>query len=146
MNNRGAAGPTVLCVDDSEGHLKLLELALGSRDMRVETARSGHEALTLLQSRTPDALIVDVEMPFMDGFELARRVRRVRRFAHVPIVVLTASEKDDLELRLEASGADRLLRKPVRGQNLPQVVMEAMRARTSRQVSGESAGPASPGA
>ncbi|MEX2501700.1 MAG: response regulator [Trueperaceae bacterium] len=125
------ASPTVLCVDDSAGHLKLLQLTLESRNLRVETAFSGHEALTLLQSLTPDLMIVDVEMPFMDGFELTRRVRRVRRLSRIPIVIMTGSEKDDLQERADASGADRLLRKPIQGQNLPQVVMELLRSRGS---------------
>ncbi len=120
---------TILCVDDSEGHLKLLELALGAHRYRVESARNGHEALTMLQSLTPDLMIVDVEMPFMDGFELARRVRRLRRFGRMPILVMTGAERDDLRDRAEAAGVDALVHKPVQGKNLPRLVSDLLRRR-----------------
>jgi CheY-like chemotaxis protein len=120
---------TILCVDDSEGHLKLLELALAAHRYRVEAARNGHEALTMLQSLTPDLMIVDVEMPFMDGFELARRVRRLRRFGRMPILVMTGAERDDLLDRAEAAGVDALMHKPVQGQNLPRRVADLLRGR-----------------
>lgn len=119
---------TILCVDDSEGHLKLLELALGAHHYRVEAARNGHEALTLLQSMTPDLMIVDVEMPFMDGFELTRRVRRLQRFGRMPILVMTGAERDDLKSRAEAAGVDAVVPKPVQGKNLPRLVADLLRA------------------
>ena len=118
---------TILAVDDSAGHLKLLELILGAHRFHVESAADGHEALTKLQSLTPDLMIFDVEMPFMDGFELCRRVRRVRRLRDVPVLVMTSSMRDDLEERARSAGAGKILHKPVRGQNLGRVVSEMLR-------------------
>ena len=126
--------PTVLCVDDSEGHLKLLELSLTAHAYEVELAQDGHEALTLLQSLTPDLMIVDVDMPFMDGFELATRVRRLRRFDAMPIVVMTAAERSDLRERAEAAGIDALLHKPVQGKNLARLVTDLIRAGREAEV------------
>lgn len=122
----------VLAVDDSDGHLKLLELILGAHRFEVEVARDGHEALTKLQSLTPDLMIIDVDMPFMDGLELCRRIKRLRRLKHVPVLVMTSSEKEDLEDAALAAGAVRLLRKPVRGQNLGKVVIEVLRDPAAR--------------
>jgi len=118
---------TVLCVDDNVGHLRLLELALGAYRYRVETATDGHEALTKLQSLTPDLMILDVEMPFIDGFELARRIRRLRRFDGVPILLMTAVERDDLQARADAAGIDALARKPMQGKNLSRLIGELIR-------------------
>jgi len=118
---------TVLCVDDSVGHLRLLELALGAYHYRVETATDGHEALTKLQSLTPDLLILDVEMPFMDGFELASRVRRLRRFDGVPILLMTAMERSDLQARADAAGIDAVARKPMQGKNLSRLIGDLIR-------------------
>lgn len=123
---------TVLAVDDSAGHLKLLELILGANHLRVEVARDGHEALTKLQSLTPDLMILDVEMPFMDGLELCRRIRRVRRLRDVPVLVMTSSEREDLPDRARAAGADQLVHKPVRGRNLGRVVHELLRDPAAR--------------
>ncbi|MDZ7799333.1 MAG: response regulator [Trueperaceae bacterium] len=124
-----APSRTILAVDDSEGHLKVLELALGAHRYQVETARDGHEALTLLQSLTPDLMIVDVEMPFMSGLELAKRVRRLRRFANMPILVMTSTERDDMEARVREAGADQVIYKPVQGKSLDRVVGGLLRRR-----------------
>lgn len=118
---------TVLAVDDDPGHLRLLELILGAHGYRVEPAQDGHEALALLQSLTPDAMIVDVEMPFMDGLALCRRVRRVRRLAGVPMLVMTASAREDLEVRAFAAGATRIVHKPMRGKDLGRIMRELLR-------------------
>ncbi len=118
---------TVLCVDDSVGHLRLLELALGAYHYAVETATDGHEALTKLQSLTPDLMILDVEMPFMDGLELARRVRRLRRFDRVPILLMTAVERSDLEERAAAAGIDAVAHKPIQGKNLSRLIGDLIR-------------------
>lgn len=113
---------TVLCVDDSVGHCRLLDLALGAYRYRVETATDGHEALAKLQWLTPDLMIVDVDMPFMDGFELARRIRRLQRFDGVPILLMTALERSDLQARADAAGIDALARKPMRGKHLSRLI------------------------
>lgn len=121
--------PTVLCVDDSDGHLKLLQLSLEAHRYEVELASDGHEALTMLQSMTPDLMIVDVEMPFMDGFELTRRVRRLRRFESMPILIMTGLGRDDLAARAEQAGVDALVHKPVQGKNLARLVGDLVRTR-----------------
>lgn len=128
-----AASRTILAVDDSEGHLKILELALGAYRYEVATARDGHEALTLLQSLTPDLMIVDVEMPFMSGFELAKRVRRLQRFTNMPILVMTSSERSDTQELVRESGVDQLIYKPVQGKNLDRVVSSLLRGETARE-------------
>lgn len=118
---------TVLCVDDSEGHLRILELSLTAHGYQVALAENGHDALTLLQSMTPDLMIVDVDMPFLDGFSLTERVRRLRRFDDVPIVIMTAAERDELPERVAAAGADLLIPKPVQGKNLARLVGDMLR-------------------
>lgn len=123
----------VLAVDDSPGHLKLLELILGAHRFEVELAHDGHEALTKLQSLTPDLMILDVDMPFMDGLELCRRIRRLRRLQAVPVLVMTSSEREDLHERALGAGATRVLHKPVRGQNLGKVISEILREPARRE-------------
>ncbi|NBC97391.1 MAG: response regulator [Deinococcus-Thermus bacterium] len=119
--------PTILCVDDSDGHLKLLQLSLEAHRYEVELANDGHEALTMLQSLTPDLMIIDIEMPFMDGFELTRHVRRLRRFETMPILVMTGLGRDDLAARAEEAGVDALVHKPVQGKNLARLVGDLVR-------------------
>lgn len=121
------ATKTVLCIDDSEGHLKILELSLAAHHYRVELAHNGHDALTMLQSLTPDLIIVDVDMPFLDGLGFTARVRRLQRFDAVPILVMTAVDREDLLPRVAEAGADAILKKPVQGKNLGRIVADVMR-------------------
>lgn len=118
---------TVLCIDDNEGHLKILELSLAAHHYEVELAQNGHDALTMVQSMTPSLIIVDVDMPFLDGFAFSKRVRRLKRFDDVPIIVMTAVEREDLLERVEAAGADAVIQKPVQGKNLGRIVRDAIR-------------------
>lgn len=126
MANAGRT-KTVLCIDDSEGHLKILELSLAAHHYNVELARNGHDALTMLQSLTPDLIIVDVDMPFLDGLGFTARVRRLKRFDDVPIVVMTAVDREDLTERVAKAGADAIVTKPVQGKNLGRLVANVMR-------------------
>lgn len=118
--------PTVLCVDDSEGHLKVLELSLTAHRFHVEVAHDGHDALTMLQSLTPDLMIVDYDMPFLDGLALTTRVRRLQRFDAMPIIVMTAIAREDLLERVTEAGADGVLYKPVQGKNLSHIVQKVL--------------------
>lgn len=109
---------TILIADDHDAHTRLVELLLSAHRYRVVPARSGHDALSLLQSVTPDAIVLDVTMPRMSGFDVARRIRRVRRLEGVPILFLTSNEDAATRAEAEAVGAAALLRKPLAGSGL----------------------------
>ena len=103
----------VLVVDDEEGNLRVLQAMLGAEGHRVATARDGDEALAAAAAEPPDLVLLDVMMPGMDGFEVARRLKAAPASRHVPIVLVTAL--DDRESRLEGlrAGAEDFLSKPV---------------------------------
>jgi CheY-like chemotaxis protein len=115
---------TVLVVDDHEAHRKVLELVLGAHRYEVLTAEDGFEALEVLAHATPDALILDVQMPGMSGFDLARRVRRLERLRSVPILVMTSLDDDATRAEAEAIGAHRLLAKPIAGTDLRRALQD----------------------
>jgi signal transduction histidine kinase len=87
--------PVVLVVDDVPANLLAVEASLQSDDYEVLTAGSGEEALELLLVHDVALAIVDVQMPGMDGFELATLMRGVERTRHVPIIFLTANARDE---------------------------------------------------
>ena len=116
QHTRGAR--TILVVDDHDAHRRLLEVVLGAHNYRVVAARDGHEALTYLQSSTPDAIILDVHMPHMSGFDVARKVRRVARLCRVPILVMTSSTEHDTIGRADEVGASGVIHKPIAGIDL----------------------------
>jgi CheY-like chemotaxis protein len=105
----------VLIVEDSENNASVLEMAfLGIPDLRVVQAPSGVEALRILDAAaTPvRAVITDLNMPRMDGFELIRRIRGDMRLRTTPIIVVSADTDPDTPQRVAALGVDAFFPKP----------------------------------
>ena len=135
-------GPkTILVVDDHDAHRKVLELVLGAHRYGVVSARDGFEALTYLQAHTPDAIILDVHLPQISGFDVARKARRIARLRYIPILVMTAVVNERTRAEAASIGASRVLQKPIAGTDLRLVLQELL-----GQASGVSAAPAALGA
>src|SRR5579872_4014251 len=104
----------VLCVDDLPANLLSLEATLADLGLDLVKARSGPEALGCLLKEDFALILLDVKMPEMDGFETAEFIRRRKRCQHTPIIFLTASERDDLQIfKGYALGAVDYLCKPL---------------------------------
>ena len=102
----------IVAVDDDPEVLDTLGRVLEREAFDVGLANSGAEGLTLLEKRVPDALILDIIMPGMDGITICRQLRRDPRFAALPILFLTAKgSTDDIVDGLDA-GADDYVIKP----------------------------------
>jgi len=112
----------LLVVDDEPNLLRAVAVVLRGEGFEVSTARGGREALVAVAKNTPDLIVSDVRMPGMDGFELARRLRRAPNFALIPIIFLTA--KDETEDRVEGfrAGVDVYLTKPFEPDELVAVI------------------------
>lgn len=99
----------ILVVDDDRPSLKLISFLLREEGYAVSTAQDGQTALTIIQQRPPDLVILDVMMPHIDGFEACRRIRKV---AKIPVIFLSAKgQVDDRVMGLNI-GADDYLVKP----------------------------------
>ena len=105
--------PTILVVDDEDWNLMLVEAILEDYDYRVLMAKSGAEALEMVAEELPDAILLDIMMPEMDGFEVCRRLKTSRRTFFVPIVMLTALSDRESKIRGLDAGADEFLNKPI---------------------------------
>jgi diguanylate cyclase (GGDEF)-like protein len=92
----------VLVVDDDADKLSLLSVALGMEGYNVRTAENGRAALAAVESYPPDLIITDVMMPEMDGYELAREIRRNPQTRFIPLILQTAGRHDPHDLRLGA--------------------------------------------
>jgi len=103
-------GPSVLVIDDNEGLVKLLDRYLTDHAYRVIAATSGQEGLRLAQELLPDAIVLDVMMPGMDGWELLQRLRAEPRTTHIPVIICSVIHDPDLAQSL---GASAFLPKPV---------------------------------
>jgi response regulator RpfG family c-di-GMP phosphodiesterase len=101
----------LLLVDDDPGLRALLRATLDAVDVEVDDAADAAIALTAIRRRRPDAIVLDVNLPGLDGLSFCRRLKRDRATREIPIVVLSGSDGGTAEAALEA-GADSFLRKP----------------------------------
>jgi adenylate cyclase len=109
--------PKVLVVDDLEQNIRLLEAVLGSNGYDVTAASSGPEALERVSEDVPDIVLLDIQMPGMNGYEVCRRLREGPATQFLPVVMVTSS---DQEVRINAieAGADDFIIKPFNKQEL----------------------------
>ena len=106
--------PTILVVDDTEDNLDFLEFALKRKPFKMLRASSGKECLLIAKRNKPDIILLDIQMPEMDGFETLEQLRSDPVSAAIPVIFLTAQRKDpkSIERGLEL-GADEFLTKPI---------------------------------
>jgi signal transduction histidine kinase/CheY-like chemotaxis protein len=105
--------PSVLLVDDTPANLIVLEAVLGPLGVRLVHASSGAEALELAAAESFAAVLLDVQMPVMDGFQVARRLRETAHGRELPIIFLTAVYRDeDFSRKGYAAGAADYVTKP----------------------------------
>ena len=109
----GAARATcVMVVDDSVTVRKVTSRLLERQGMDVIIAKDGVEAVALLQERRPDVMLLDIEMPRMDGFEVARQVRHDERLADLPIVMISSRTGEKHQQHAAELGVNSFLGKP----------------------------------
>ncbi len=108
----------VLVVDDSITMRRVSQRFLERNGVEVMTAKDGIDALTLLGERMPDIVLVDIEMPRMDGFELSTRIRGDERLRSLPIVIITSRTGEKHRQRAQEIGVNAYLSKPYREEEL----------------------------
>lgn len=116
--NKQHERPHILVVDDSITVRKVTEKLLVSENMLVGTAKDGLEALEMLEKFDPDLILMDIEMPRMDGFEVLETVRQNPAWNHVPIIMISSRTAEKHQQRAEQLGANSFLGKPYQNQEL----------------------------
>jgi len=115
--------PLAMVVDDSITVRRVMERFLERNGMRVVTARDGLDAISVLQDFKPDIILLDIEMPNMDGYEFATHVRNDNRVSDVPIIMITSRTGDKHRARAIEIGVNDYLGKPYQDSQL----LESMR-------------------
>ncbi len=105
-------GVSVMVVDDSITVRKVTSRLLERHNMQVVTAKDGVDAVTLLQEHHPDVMLLDIEMPRMDGYELARHMRSTPELSAIPIIMITSRTGEKHRNRAVELGVRRYLGKP----------------------------------
>jgi CheY-like chemotaxis protein len=116
------AGEPILIVDDNEVNLRLARMLLAGEGYEVSTAGDAEEALVLLQSFQPRLILMDLQMPGMDGFELARRLKADPVTRGIAILALTAYAMKGDEERAREAGCDGYVSKPIDTRALPALI------------------------
>ncbi|MDC0598840.1 response regulator, partial [Gammaproteobacteria bacterium] len=116
---------TVLVVDDSITVRKVTSIILKRNGMNVILAKNGVDAVEILQNTVPDVMLLDIEMPKMDGFEVASYVRRQENAVKdLPIIMITSRIGDKHRTRAEEIGVNQYMCKPFQEENLLEAIAE----------------------
>lgn len=113
MDKKDYSGYTVLIVDDIPVNIILLKTMLTRTNVRILTATNGEEALEIVRSSRPDLLLLDIQMPVMDGWEVLKTIKSDPDLKSIVVIIVSAyttSEDIDKSIKLGASG---FIKKPV---------------------------------
>jgi two-component system cell cycle response regulator DivK len=116
------AGEPILVVDDNPANLKLLRMLLVGESYDVRTAGDAGEALAILQQFRPRLILMDLQMPGRDGFELTRRLKGDVATRDIVIIALTAYAMKGDEEKARAAGCDGYVSKPIDTRSFPELV------------------------
>jgi len=125
------AKQTIFVVDDEPLIARLARVNLEHGGFHVETAHDGVEALEALQSGKvkPDLMLLDIMLPYMDGFELLARLKALPEFCSIPVIVMTARAHDKDVVMGQSIGAERYLTKPINPAELLKAVRSVLEER-----------------
>ena len=116
----------ILIVEDSPQNMRLMEMTLKAKNYTLLKATDGEEALDMATRERPDLIIMDVQLPKLNGLEVTRKLRDTVAFSHIPIIAITAfAMKGDKEKAIEA-GCDAYLSKPIDTRQLPGMIAEML--------------------
>jgi two-component system response regulator VicR len=103
----------VLCIDDEPGVVELITLILKAQNIQVEGANSGPEGLDVMRQNPPDAVLLDIMMPDMDGWEVYRQMKEDDKLKDIPVIIVTARNSSFEEIiARERAGVNDYVTKP----------------------------------
>jgi CheY-like chemotaxis protein len=110
---------TILYIEDNQDNRKLVKRVLQAAGFTVHGVADGPSGFEYLRTQTPDLILMDIHLPGMDGYTMTRSLRQFQKFAHIPIITLTANvTKEDQQKSLEA-GSNGFIQKPINVDSLP---------------------------
>lgn len=114
ITDSGVVNHRVLVIEDSASVRRLIEVCLRVLDVELSAAEDGLRGLELARSAMPDAIVLDIGLPGMDGWEVLRRLRSESTTAHIKVLILTAHAQPEVAEQAVAGGADDFMTKPFR--------------------------------
>jgi CheY-like chemotaxis protein len=108
----------ILVADDQKDNRDLLAALLEPLDVEIKEAVNGQEALDVFEAWSPHAVLMDMRMPALDGYEATRRIKATEKGLVTPVIAVTASAFDNAEREVLAAGVDGYVRKPFRPEEI----------------------------
>jgi two-component system cell cycle response regulator DivK len=102
----------ILVVEDQEDNRQILRDLLTSADYEMTEAENGEEALAAVAKQRPDLILMDIQLPIMDGYEATRRIKGNAAWKDIPIIVVTSYALSGDESKARAAGCDAYVTKP----------------------------------
>jgi len=102
----------ILVVEDQEDNRRILRDLLTSAGFELIEGMTGEEGIRLAESRRPDLILMDIQMPVLDGYEATRRIKATAELRHIPIIVITSYALSGDDAKARAAGADAYVAKP----------------------------------
>lgn len=127
LNRLGEDQQTILVVDDFDDTRLLLRTWLKRKGFRVVEAGNGRQAVAAAEKHNPDFIIMDVEMPELDGLAATRQIRAMKQFATVPIVAVSAYGADQYREQALAAGCDEYVSTPFDPDELETLIRSLLR-------------------
>lgn len=118
--------PLILLAEDNEANIITISSYLKSKGYRMVFAQNGQEAIAVAKAEQPDLILMDVQMPIIDGLEATRQIRQIPDLVNVPIIALTALAMTGDRERCLAAGATEYLSKPVKLKQLAQTIHQIL--------------------
>ena len=122
------AGEPILVVDDNATNRKLISFLLSARGYQVRTANDAEEALTILAAFHPRIILMDIQLPGMDGLELTRRLKAKPETRDICVIAVTAYAMIGDQERARQSGCDGYIAKPIDTRTLPATIESYLHA------------------
>lgn len=125
-NSSAEISPLILLAEDNEDNIITITSYLEANSYHLALARNGQEAIDLARLDRPDLILMDIQMPVMDGIEAIRQIRRDPDLASLPIIALTALAMVGDQERCLAAGADEYLSKPIKLRQLVATIQQSL--------------------
>lgn len=127
------ANELILIVEDNEKNRKLLRDVLQFKGYRTIETEMGEDGVTLAAKHLPDLILMDYQLPGIDGIEAFRRIRNAPGTAHIPIVAVTASAMPEEARKMKEAGFDGFLTKPIYVKQFLQAVVNLFSRKAAKE-------------
>jgi len=119
--------PMILAVDDNPVGLTIIRRALERQGVRADTVLDGESAIRAVSNKRYDVILMDLQMPGMDGLQTTTAIRKLPGYADVPVLALTADFSDETRIRCQRQGLQGFIAKPVEGTVLWQTIQRVLK-------------------